>query len=315
MPLFGKERRRDGAGDLGRGRSGRRDTAPVDTSVLPVWTPFWSVGYHRELLRLVHAELTATGLRHSLDTAGTVRIQMGGRDTLLDVRALAHTCAVRALREWPDLVREETTRRVAAAQAAARFCEHPPPVAQAGALLALVLTSDTTPAAGRRVLAEGLAAELVYDLPSGTTAVPDGHLRSWGTHTDALWSTADDNTRTRVRVVSPAARLRGHYDVLAHGSPFTASTVLCMDELAGPVTPYGVLFGIPSRHELVAHVITDPDIAAQALRDLPNWMRRRHARAPAPLSPRLYRWHAGQVAAVPPDADVADLIGDPAGVC
>lgn len=308
MPLFGREER-EGDGS-GRGRSGRPGTATGDTSLLPVWTPFWSIGYHRELLRLVHAELTATGLPHSFHPAGMVQTRVDGQDSTLDLRALAHTCAGRALRDWPDLIREEIARQVAAARAAARFCASPPPAAQAGALLAQVLTRNPTPSTGRRVLAEGLAVDLVYDLPTGTTPVPEAHLRSWGADTDTLWSRAGDNTRARVHAVAAAAELRGHYDVLAHGSPFAASTVLCMDELAGPVTPYGVLFGVPSQHELVAHVVTDPDTAARALRDLPTWIRRRYDRAPAPLSPRLYHWHTGQVTAVPPNSTVADLAVD-----
>lgn len=279
--------------------------------MLPVWSPFWSIGFHRALLGLVHAELAATGLRHSFDAAGTATVRASGRDTLLDLRALTHAVAARPLREWPDLVADEVTRHVAAAQAAARFCAQPPSAGDAVGLLAVTLCADTTPRPGRRVLAEGLAADLAYDLPTGVTAVPEQHLASWGDDPDGLWAAATNNTRIRVRaVLAQSGQQYGSYDVVAHPSPFTASVVLCMDELAGPVTPYGVVFGAPSRCELVAHVVTAPDPAAEALRDLPDGIRRRHARVAAPLSPRLYCWRDGQVTAVPPGADAAELTGD-----
>lgn len=279
--------------------------------MLPVWTPFWSIGFHRELLKLVDAELTATGLRHRFDPAGAVRVHVGDQETRLDLRALAHATATRPLREWPELVGDAVSRHVAAAQAAARFCARPPSVGDAGPLLALVLSDDSTPSAGRRPLADGLAVELAYDLPAGITPVPEHHLASWGAQADELWAAAADNTGIRVRAVLSAGReARGGYDVVAHPSPFTASTVLCMAELAGPVTPYGVLFGVPSRFELVAHVITAAEPAAQALRDLPAGICRRHARVAAPISARLYWWRAGQVVAVSPGTDAAELTSE-----
>lgn len=279
--------------------------------MLPVWTPFWSIGYHDALLRLVDAEFTAMGLWHAFGVTGSVSVTIADRDTVLDLRALAQRVASRPLRDWPELVREEVSRHVTAERAAVRFCQRVPSLDHARPLLALRLVGDTTPAAGRRGLAPDLAAELVYELPAGPTPVPEAHLTAWGAQVDAAFSAAEHNTRVQVRgALARAREIRNHYDVVIDASPYTASTVLCMDELAGPVTPYGVLFGVPSRHELVAHVVTNPDSAAVVLRDLPAGLRHRHARAAAPLSPRLYRWHAGQVHVLPPDTDAADLAGE-----
>lgn len=317
MGVFGRYRIRgrdyaDGADETTR-LGARIGMPPLRESLLPVWTPFSWIDFHRDFLRLVDRELAATGLPRSLAVEGVAVVTVGDRDTVMDLRGLAQSVAPTPLREWPAAIREAVRQHVAAEQAAGRFLEHPPSAADAGPLLALRLIS-AAPALGigaeqasqahetsrtgdadrspvRRPVTEDLAMELVYDLPTTAVAVPASHVTAWGGDADALFDLALTNTRSRVRaVVAQAGTMRRSYDVLRHASPFTASALLCLDELVGPLTPFGVLVAVPSRHELVAHVITDSDRLAQALADLPAGVRRRHARVAVPLSPRLYSW-------------------------
>jgi hypothetical protein len=90
-------------------------------------------------------------------------------------------------------------------------------------------------------------------------------------------------------------------------SPYTATKVLGFEHLVGfvlPAAPHGVVFGVPHRHAIVAHVVRDLD-AVKAVSSLAALIAA-NATDNAPggaLSTSLYYWHEGMI-------DVVGAIGE-----
>lgn len=276
-------------------------------SVLPVWASFSSVDYYHQLLRQVSTDLDKRGLNHLVNGADAVTVTIEDLPARLDLRALAAVVAAQPVREWERLIGEQVDQMVARARSAVQFTREARPLEEVRTLLALRMVNESSPTATTWPLAGTLAARLAYALPETVADVPEDHPGRWDLDRAALHALALANTRTLVRpIVAESHETQRRYDVLANANPLAASVLLCMDEIVGPLTPYGVLVGVPSVHEMVAHVITNADGAHETLEELPTALGRRFARVPEPLSDQVYWWRAGEVMGVPVVEDRAE---------
>ena len=87
--------------------------------------------------------------------------------------------------------------------------------------------------------------------------------------------------------------------VLEGESFFTASKAVDFEQLLGsvlPASPYGVVFGVPHRHLIVAHVLSGPEsiTAIGSVAQL-TAMQAGEGAPGGPLSAHLYYWHDGDV--------------------
>lgn len=144
----------------------------------------------------------------------------------------------------------------------------------------------------RRAIADGLEAILMLDFPETTTAIPDAIVSRFDA--DSLWQTA---------IAAVSAEPLDEFATLDAGSGrilgamtdslFTASHVLDVPALLAqanlPSAPHGVLFAVPSRHQLLFHVVESPN-ALHVTNDMAGLAQMGFTKGVGEISPEVYFW-------------------------
>ncbi len=150
-----------------------------------------------------------------------------------------------------------------------------------------------------RDLAPQLKEVLCLDLPQHLVTMNDSQVARGGGLDDlrrtGLANLASLPIEERKDVRAPDG---GNFTV-AHGpSPHTASRALVMPDLIasllgpGDLT-HGVLVGIPTRHQIVLHVIRDKTVLT-TMPKIARFVEVGYDDSPGPISPHLYWWRSGQ---------------------
>ncbi|MEV4735308.1 MULTISPECIES: hypothetical protein [unclassified Microbacterium] len=144
----------------------------------------------------------------------------------------------------------------------------------------------------RRTIADGLEAILMLDFPETASAIPDAIVSRFDP--DFLWKTAIDAVSAEpldefaVLEVGSGRILAAMTDSL-----FTASHVLDFPALladAGVTSaPHGALFAVPSRHELLLHVVESPS-AISVVSEMTQLAQLRFSRGVGEISSEVFYW-------------------------
>ena len=166
---------------------------------------------------------------------------------------------------------------------------------------------QTMSVAYARPFAPGLIVVLCVDNPTDISFLTDELLA--GRDTPALFNAGFLNVLAEKTdaVYEPAPGVQ----VILGDSFFTASKVVGMARLAGtelPAAPRGVVFGVPHRHLVYAHVVTGPGLipAVNAIASLVGGNATPEAPG-GPISNKIYFWRDGvvdEIGSADPDGSV-----------
>jgi hypothetical protein len=144
----------------------------------------------------------------------------------------------------------------------------------------------------RRTIADGLEAILMLDFPETTSAIPDAIVSRFDA--DSLWQTA---------IAAVSAEPLDQFAILDAGSGrilgamtdslFTASHVLDVPALLARAdiapAPHGVLFAVPSRHQLLFHAVESPS-ALSVVNEMAQLAQMGFTKGVGEISPEVYFW-------------------------
>lgn len=158
-----------------------------------------------------------------------------------------------------------------------------------------VEAATTVGAQYARRVTDDFAVMLCLDYPSHITYLSDESLNG----KDPIELAAAGLAAVMAEPVEAVEQIEPGIWLLQGSSPYTATKVLGLEHLVDsvlPAAPHGVLFGVPHRHAIVAHVVRGMD-AVEGVSSL-SALVRANATDSAPggaLSTSLYFWHEGVI--------------------
>jgi hypothetical protein len=145
----------------------------------------------------------------------------------------------------------------------------------------------------RRPLAPGIAAVLVFDLPSSVATVSSDKAGAWGMSVDELFRVGIENVRAEGPLESMIQDVEGIPITLLGGESFFTTTHACfLEDYLRPPSPHGALIGLPHRGALLVHPVREKK-ALRAVQPLIQITRGMYEEGPGSLSPEIYWWRAG----------------------
>ncbi len=257
---------------------------------VPAWARFFQPGAFRAFLEALDVELTRRAIPYEMGD-GVVR-RTGGEPQEYGVINLAQICNQAPREKWPALVTDHFDRIERSRSEADGLDDLGREFERARPLLKVRLyPSDfpTPPGAVSRMLAPGLVAALVYDLPTAIALVPADHIKAWGRPTDDLFSVGLDNVRAEGPITPQATDVGGAtIHAMLGSSFFVASRALLLEGIV-KATPFGAAVAIPHRHAVLYHAIEDRRAVAAIQAMLPAAFGM-FQEGPGSVTPNLYWW-------------------------
>ncbi|MEL6347517.1 MAG: hypothetical protein AAFV53_30685 [Myxococcota bacterium] len=180
----------------------------------------------------------------------------------------------------------------------------------------LELVEDNAETVTYRDVGGGLAAVLVYDLPSSLYSIEPDVTATWPVNAEELWATALDNLRNEAPSPDVEEVMLDEVQVVVvYGDSFViTSRMLILEDVLDPEEfPYGALVAAPHRHLMAFVPILNADQATAAIEQLILLAREEHADGPGPLSADLFWWLSGDIERIVVEVDEAnrELLIDP----
>lgn len=278
---------------------------PRKESMDPALT-FMTVDEADEVRRLALAALAELGIEAEAD-GGDVRTADGSSIGLWNVATICG--AARDRGEWPELVRDHVQELVTAVTPVA---PEDMDAAQMRAAVRLRLAEESyvrgmpeTPAACE-VVAPGLVRHLVLETEHAVVPVTEDVVARVLPVTEAV-AAAETNTTTLLDGLDLESETFGEgaraVRVVFSPSPFTATGALDLPRMLRRVDPdadltRGVVFAVPTRHQIVVHVPTEPDAVRDVLPVMLRFAGTAYDEGAGPIGPELYTWQDGRIDAL-----------------
>ncbi|MEY9857902.1 tetratricopeptide (TPR) repeat protein [Catenulispora sp. GAS73] len=259
----------------------------------------------RQLHELVRAAFAADGL----EVAFKGQIAIDGAGRLFWLPSLVADC-VRTLPDtesWPVLVRERVAGMVRSISTLSRLEAHGLEHAHS-TLIPILLDESVFDDPGRvahaQVVVPGIRLFTALNLPEGVHVLSASGEADLGgspvVRQRAMENLAKLEFRGRHLVQSEDG---GRFHLLIDASPYTASLVSVLSQLAAaltgrPLPPEGALVAVPTRQHLLVHPLEDLSVFAASLNAMGQSAQTFYDQADDPLSPSVYWWRPRKVVQV-----------------
>jgi len=252
------------------------------------------------LLTLVEAEIRLRGVPYQM-TEGAVDVELSDGQQSLGLHNLAQVCAAIPAADWPDAVHAHFELVFGSAREEADLSAEIADFERVRSRLRVRLYESPVEAHVSRLVGVGIAAGLVFDLPSAMRSVTRAEADLWARPDEELFDLALSNLALEQE---PDREIISGPDgvpiVVVEGSSYyTASRALLLErEVIPEGHPYGALVTVPSRHVFFYHLIEDSRVifAVNALVSLASEAFRR---GPGSISDQVYWARRGELVQIP----------------
>lgn len=264
------------------------------------WAPLLSESSARMLLTLVEAEMQSRGVPYKMED-GAVDVELGDGPQSLGLHNLAQVCASIPAADWPEAVQAHFDLVFGSAREEAELAAEIADFDRVKSRLRVRLYESPVEAHVSRLVGAGIAAGLVFDLPSAMRSVARAEAELWGRSDEELFDLALGNLS--LEQPPETQTIKGPEEVpivVVEGtSYYTASRALLLErEVIPEGHPYGGLVTVPSRHVFFYHLIEDGRViyAVNALVSLASEAFRR---GPGSISDQVYWARRGELVQIP----------------
>ncbi|MBL8739744.1 MAG: hypothetical protein JNK04_01585, partial [Myxococcales bacterium] len=143
------------------------------------WAPLLSEPSARMLLTLVEAEMQSRGVAYAMED-GAVEVVLGDGPQSLGLHNLAQVCAALPAADWPEAVAAHFDLVFGSAKEEAELAHVIGDFEQVRSRLRVRLYESPVEAHVSRMVGAGIAAGLVFDLPSAMRSVSRAEADRWG---------------------------------------------------------------------------------------------------------------------------------------
>ncbi|MDK1326524.1 hypothetical protein [Arthrobacter sp. zg-Y1143] len=212
---------------------------------------------------------------------------------------IAATCSPQPEPAWRSLISVHLQQRLRSFDAPSPF-DTVPAADIPGHTFARLYDESSIPGLGNhpyREFAPGVVEMLALDLPESVAVFRHENARTFGgweaLRKQGMANLAGLKTELLEKVTSPE---NASFNILMGSSFYTASRALLLPGLATELTgkqvreDFGWLMSIPSRHQLMFHVIEDDSVLA-ALNNMAILTARGYSDSPGQISPYVYWWN------------------------
>lgn len=264
------------------------------------WAPFLSETELTMFLTLVEAEVRDHGIAYQMGD-GVVEIEWQEGPQSLGLSNLAQVCKSIPAGEWPsaiarhfDLVFGSAAEELALRSIVSDFD-------RVKSQLRVRLYENWIDDYVLKHVSDGLAAALVFDLPSAMRSVSRAEMTAWGRSEEELFDIAMGNLageeQPDAHVISGPEEVP--ITVVEGSSYYTASRALLVErEVVPDGHPYGALVAVPNRHVFFHHLIEDGRVIF-AVNALVSLAAEAHRRGPGSISDQVYWTRRGGLVRIP----------------
>lgn len=264
------------------------------------WAPFLSETELTMFLTLVEAEVRGHGIAYQMGD-GTVEIEWQEGPQSLGLSNLAQVCKSIPAGDWPtaiakhfDLVFGSAAEEMALRSIVSDFD-------RVKDQLRVRLYENWIDDYVLKHLSDGLAAALVFDLPSAMRSVSRAEMAAWQRSEEDLFEVAMGNLASEEppdsHVITGPEEVP--ITVVEGTSYYTASRALLLErDIVPDGHPYGALVAVPNRHVFFHHLIEDGRVIF-AVNALVSLAAEAHRRGPGSISDQVYWTRRGSLVRIP----------------
>lgn len=264
------------------------------------WAPFLSEKELTMFLTLVEAEVKAHGVAYQMGN-GVVEIEWVEGPQSLGLSNLAQVCKGIPTGDWPSAIAKHFALVFGSASEEQALRAMVGDFDKVKSMLRVRLYESWIDDYVLKHVSEGLAAALVFDLPSAMRSVSRAEIRAWGRSEEELFETGMANLALEEEPETHV--VHGQEDVpinVVEGSSYyNASRALLVAKNSVPEGhPFGALIAVPNRHVFFHHLIEDGR-AIFAVNALVSLALEAHRRGPGSISDQVFWTRRGELVRIP----------------
>src|SRR6218665_245979 len=287
-------------------------------SIVPDWAAFFSYGQYSQFIQHVLSYFSGSQISYRCHEGAILHVDSEtknpGRMGLLN---LAQLCRLKPAEEWGPTVRLHFDGLMNAAGTERMFSSKAHDFAFVKDHIAVRIYPTEYINMIRdgliigRAVADGLYAMLVFDLPDSIVGIRPEQTVQWEMTNQELFELGVENIRSRYRF-RPTRQLLGGvgFHLLVEDHHYASNILFDLEKMDALKTDHGILVGVPNRHAVLIHPVTDVKVMRAMNRMIPA-IHGMYKDGPGSVSEKLYWLRDGKFTPVPYTIDSENILLDP----